>query len=365
MLERKYVQTARIQDVLKEHYPERKMNIYDVYSFFETNDTITSFPVFLFRKFWGTSSDDAFESALLDAPCSILNPSLFLKKSKCLEEPAIFDCNRNSNLMIYRYFNYYKDIVHSHSFFEMFYVFRGNCSIESEGKTVALTSGDFIIIAPGTTHLMISDEDNFILNISVRKSDFESIFYPEMCKDNILSLFLRNILHNKLKTGYLLFHTQEDPDLKYIIKNLTMESMSQDDYNFDLGNYWLSILLLTLIRFYYLDMEMEPPLYGNRFSYILQYIEKNYKTATLDDLADHFGYTKPYLCSMIKENTGHTFSYLINLQKVHVAAKLLEQNQATVDEISRSVGYTNADHFSRTFKKYYGISPSEYKKSQI
>jgi YesN/AraC family two-component response regulator len=247
----------------------------------------------------------------------------------------------------------------------MFYVFRGQCTIQIKNKKVILKEGDYIIIAPQTVHSIISDNDNFILDISIKKSNFESLYHQIISEQNILAIFFRNIVCMKNSTGYLLFHTENNEDIKYIIKNMALETLTNDEYNFWLSNYWLTILLTHLIRDYYLTMESMPKIYNNELSYIIQYIINNYRTITLNDLVNQFGYTKPYLCQLIKEQTGYTFTYLVNLEKVNNATILLKEHQYSIEYISHYLGYNSATHFSRTFKKYYGLSPIEYRKQNI
>jgi AraC-like DNA-binding protein len=360
MRHRLYIKTSLIQQTLEEHFPDKKMDIYSIYSYYAESRSESEVLSTELSPSVSALTDEQFEKMLLDVPCVVINPELLVKNNS-MEELSLFDQCQISNIYIYRYMNYYKDIMHSHNFFEMFYVFRGTCNFYFQDKKVSLQEGDFLIIAPGTIHFMESDEDNFILNLSLRKSDFEAVFQAEMAVDNSLSLFFRNIFSDKAAQGYLLFHTGDDPDLKYCLKNITRESMLHDAYNFRMENCWLSIFFCNLVRNYSLNMEMEPPVYGSRCSHILQYINQNYQHVTLDVLSRKFHYTKPYLCALLKENTGYTFVQLVNRQRIHTAAKLLGEGTYTVAEIARFVGYASTDHFSRTFKKIYGVSPSFYK----
>lgn len=52
--------------------------------------------------------------------------------------------------------------------------------------------------------------------------------------------------------------------------------------------------------------------------------------------------------------------YLIREIRMNYAARLLTDNAASVGEISAKVGYKNQAHFSRSFKEWFGCSPSEY-----
>ena len=54
--------------------------------------------------------------------------------------------------------------------------------------------------------------------------------------------------------------------------------------------------------------------------------------------------------------------YIVSL-RVNAAKGYLENTNKSISEISDAVGYENALYFSRLFKKYTGMTPTEYKKA--
>ena len=66
---------------------------------------------------------------------------------------------------------------------------------------------------------------------------------------------------------------------------------------------------------------------------------------------------------LFRENTGVTpYQYLLQL-RYYQASKLLHSNRYSIDEICEMVGVKDRFHFSRTFKKMYGVPPAQYRKS--
>lgn len=96
---------------------------------------------------------------------------------------------------------------------------------------------------------------------------------------------------------------------------------------------------------------------------IMSYIQKNYVTVTLEELADYFHLSKPYISKYIKEKAGITFQDAVKEEKMKKAKILLKQTTWTVESISESVGYENVEHFIRLFKRTYGTTPVQYRKS--
>ncbi|OUS74356.1 DNA-binding response regulator [Paenibacillus sp. MY03] len=94
---------------------------------------------------------------------------------------------------------------------------------------------------------------------------------------------------------------------------------------------------------------------------IKAYVRSEYRDATLDHAAQQVHLNANYLSFLFKQKTGQNFSdYLIRV-KMEVALKLLRDMRYKTYEISEMVGYANAKNFTRTFKSFYGKTPSEYR----
>ena len=80
---------------------------------------------------------------------------------------------------------------------------------------------------------------------------------------------------------------------------------------------------------------------------IMNYVQANYIDITLDDLAEKFFLSKPYLSKYIKEKSGMTFGDLVKKIRMKKAKALLKSSNMTVENIAMSVGYQNVEHFNR------------------
>lgn len=97
---------------------------------------------------------------------------------------------------------------------------------------------------------------------------------------------------------------------------------------------------------------------------ISNYIHANYKTVTLDDLAEKFYLCKQYLSKFIKEKSGLTFSENVKKIRMGKACILLKNGNMTVERIADAVGYQNVEHFNRIFKQSYGMTPIQLRKQR-
>lgn len=96
----------------------------------------------------------------------------------------------------------------------------------------------------------------------------------------------------------------------------------------------------------------------------LELIEMNYSSnISISEIADNIGLSRKYFSKLFKESMGYSpISFLIKF-RLNKSCQLMENQNLTIGEISRSVGYEDQLLFSRTFHKFMGVSPSEYRKN--
>lgn len=80
-----------------------------------------------------------------------------------------------------------------------------------------------------------------------------------------------------------------------------------------------------------------------------------------DLLATHFGLSKSHLSRKIKDLTGLSIGDLIRIERLKKAADLLLKSSYQVSEIAEIVGFNSFSYFSKSFKEFYGLTPSHYK----
>lgn len=80
----------------------------------------------------------------------------------------------------------------------------------------------------------------------------------------------------------------------------------------------------------------------------------------VDMLTKELGISRAQLHRKMKEITGVSTAEFIRNHRLEQAAKLLAKGDLAVTQVAYAVGFNSAGHFSVTFKKYYGVSPTEY-----
>ena len=81
-----------------------------------------------------------------------------------------------------------------------------------------------------------------------------------------------------------------------------------------------------------------------------------------EDAASALNLSMPAFCRYFKRATGFTFTDYVNKYRINQARKLLLMGK-NVTEACFDSGYENLSHFNRTFKKFTGVNPSEFRKS--
>ena len=97
---------------------------------------------------------------------------------------------------------------------------------------------------------------------------------------------------------------------------------------------------------------------------ILNFIQNHYTDVSLDELAENFNLSKPYLSKYIKEKSGMTFQNAVKKARMKKAKVLLRESNQNVETIAASVGYENVEHFNRLFKKEYLMTPLQYRNAK-
>lgn len=311
----------------------------------------------LTSEMFGDMDDDAFNKIIDQLPLE-LNPQISITPK--VKENDIFP--NSVDVFIIRHPRYTRPAPHIHNYFEINYVASGSCTFVFEKDKRTMREGELCIIAPSSEHDLVIDDDSTVFCIMLRKSTFDTTFFSLLSRKDLLSYFFRTILQDDSHANYLLFFSENNKWLKQIIHNAMGESYKNDSYSNACCISWINLLFSNLLRNYSKTLQFYDYQMGADFSLVLQYIQHNYQTVTLASLAELFHYSEPHLCTLIKQNTGHTFTGLIKRLRLAEAIDYLTNTNLKIGEIAEKVGYNSADHFSRVFRSTYKMSPQEYRK---
>lgn len=257
---------------------------------------------------------------------------------------------------------------HCHDFLELAIFREGTADFIVDGITYSAGPGDVLILNPGTYHRCIptgeqpSFHEYYLAFTDVNFTD---------CDKNRMPLFTGNKCISRM------------PDVIQDQLFSLCDQIEQENKVFTAGRYFMLksclIQVLCLIsRFQqqekenYLKAETQQlcefKTVNNR-KYIVdkikKYMEEHYREKiSLDQIATNMYLSPFYISKLFKSETGDTpINYLINLRMAKAKELLDTSPNVSIQAVAFAVGYEDAYHFSKLFKKYYGLSPMHYKAS--
>lgn len=139
-------------------------------------------------------------------------------------------------------------------------------------------------------------------------------------------------------------------------------------YNMNQVELLLSQLLIYLVRNYEqksgsLRHFAPNNLSDNKSIIIEEYFLYEYPTLSLETLADRLKLSTRQTQRLLKEYYGKSFQQKKAEARMSAAGMLLREHGRSIASVAEALGYSSTEHFSSAFRKYYGVSPRDYRKS--
>ena len=87
-----------------------------------------------------------------------------------------------------------------------------------------------------------------------------------------------------------------------------------------------------------------------------------YRTLTLEELAGILHLSVRQTQRLLRRSFGKTFSQKLNEARIAAAAQLLQDTGLSVTEIGERTGFSSIEHFSSSFRRFTGVSPTRYRR---
>jgi AraC-like DNA-binding protein len=254
----------------------------------------------------------------------------------------------------------YKNYSESHDFWELCFVGSGDVTVTKDDETIMLNNGELILIPPESIHSYFSSEGNttkaFVICFESSSSALKALGGMKFLSDEVLRSCMESVIAESSNT----FRMNAEEHLEVLEEpNLGGQQaiIIQLEYLFIYLLRELSRQKNSAVVF--LDGEN---FYSDLSKIVLRFFERHIKeNLTLDDVCKRMNYSRSFLCKTFKKQTGETLMGCFARMRIEGAAKLLETTDWQVTKVASYLGFPEAKYFGALFKKYMGISPSEYR----
>mgnify|MGYP001175242766 FL=1 len=258
--------------------------------------------------------------------------------------------------------------LHIHEFFEIVYVESGSL-VHLYGPTrKQVDAGSLFIVNPSIPHGydLVSDAPAQIWNIVLTEAALDVL----SLKADAAPLIGQIAGHRRYALDYLhiAFSPETNAEVQALVKKMDREyQMKRRAYQVVLTGYLMA--LVGLISRAFAESGLPPqsgPSYHGKLGEVTRYIVENcHRPLSVERLAKLHGWTPDHLNRLIKRSFGDTTQGFIGRVRAAKAARLMLIDGATVDQAAKSVGYSDARALRRAFKRYYGVSPSEFRRTPV
>jgi AraC-like DNA-binding protein len=249
---------------------------------------------------------------------------------------------------------------HSHDFFEIVYIYKGNGVCRIGGRSYPFKSGQLIFTPEDIPHYFESHRGSLHrqVSIAVHRDILSGIslkwFDPEAVLDEIIS-----------KRDYIVSVPAEDiREVEETIENLYQSLLFKPRDWMGLISLELPHLLILIGRFLAREVKGVPAVRCEdlRICRTLRQFETDYfSSACLDDTFKMLTMNRRYFIRLFKKYTGHPPLNYLNRLRIEKACELLAGTSHPVIQIAYDVGFTDLTHFNRLFKKFLGVPPSRFR----
>ena len=242
---------------------------------------------------------------------------------------------------------------HWHDRIELHLVKSGVLELVCNDETVLVYPGEVSIISPTFSHLGLPSKNG--VEYYVIMFDIKNLFNNTVSTKAYLEPIINGEVCFKYKT-----------DLKEIVllANEIVEMSNKDSDHHSLEIIGSLYKLLGLLLKHCVDTTLSKNRTGENFDNVLNYINENLvRKISVEEISRALGYEKSYFCRKFKKVTGVTATEYIRIARLELSRDLLQKTNRSIMNIAISCGFHDSAYFINCFKKVYGLSPSNYRKS--
>ena len=238
---------------------------------------------------------------------------------------------------------------HTHECYHLFCVLSGTLTLLVDGTPYSCEPGDAFIVPPLTAHGM-KKQANGMQKILEIMFDLEESDIKNTLKDMGIRVHLNEMSFQCLRRAAA-------------FANSRAEHLRGRAYDY-LGAALTELCTAAeppdpfAVNAQFIDMDG----FSAVTKSVIIYIDAHYKEQfTLDDMGKALGYSKSYLCTTFKKETHSTINDYLNLVRISHFTEYYSFVDDDIAYLCRQCGFASPNHFNKTFKKFLGTTPKQFK----
>jgi len=257
----------------------------------------------------------------------------------------------------------YESREHKNTFFEMVFVLEGEGIQMINNHKLPYTSNKLFLIFPQDTHgFEVSTTTSFFF------LRFNDSYLKTQPKEWVQKLELIFNNYNHLP-GCILKNVPDKALIRALVEALIREKDNQQFQQQEVVKQLINTIIIIASR----NILLSPPMISDKSKadysiQLLSYIHQNiYDPNQLksERIAKQFNVSPNYISEFFKIHIGESLQDYIMAYKIKLIETRLRYTDMQINEIVYELGFSDSSHLNRLFKKYKGVSPSEFKKELI
>ena len=244
--------------------------------------------------------------------------------------------------------------VHSHKSHELYFLLSGQRRYFVSHSIYDLAPGNLVFIPSGTLHRTIapgrSGYERYVVN------------FFETQLDGFIRRIGRGAFDKLLHRGCLELPPDITRRVRHDLAAMDQELKNKEPFSNAAAVHFLEDLLLCALRY----GTPAPPCTGetaDKVQQVARYISENYtEPLTLRDAAQLAGLEETYFSRRFKILTGFGFHEYLTQTRLLAAEQMLENSDLSMVTIAEQCGFSNSNYFGDVFRRWKGVSPSQYRK---
>lgn len=260
-----------------------------------------------------------------------------------------------------------KTLLHVQDYLELAYVVKGELHQRIIDKDIIFKEGELCLIDRNCAHQdYLLDNSSVVLFLCLRNDVLPEIMDENVTTHKIITFLQTALMEQKELQQYVHFRPigNVGEEMEHCLSLLAKE-LHQDKAGapFIIKGLLMRIFRLLSTKYeFQLSRQQKRDMNWAVFEDVCHYIEKNYKTVTIQELSKVFHFQEDYFNRLIKKRLGKTYCQFLQEVRLFKAEQLLVQSDMTVSEIAEEIGYRNKGYFYKLFAEKFGMTPAEYRR---